>query len=160
LNPSGLASAKEARDVLQSLVDSIEMQRAALGNVFDDGRVLPFRRGGVVSGPTLFPMARGMGLMGEAGPEAVMPLARDAGGNLGVRASGALRQAQGEGVVVQIIDQRGRGAPAEVSQSQGPDGRALIRVLIRDEVARGLGAGDFDGPMAGSFGLRRRGATR
>lgn len=60
----------------------------AKGNAFSGGRVTPFARGGVVTRPTVFPMARGMGLMGEAGPEAVMPLARDVLGRLGVRSEG------------------------------------------------------------------------
>ncbi|MFN3764495.1 MAG: phage tail tape measure protein, partial [Aliihoeflea sp.] len=45
-------------------------------------------QGGVVSAPTLFPMARGAGLMGEAGAEAILPLQRSADGRLGVAASG------------------------------------------------------------------------
>ena len=40
---------------------------------------------------THFPMRGGMGLMGEAGPEAIMPLRRGADGRLGVAASGAGR---------------------------------------------------------------------
>ncbi|MGD1869701.1 MAG: phage tail tape measure protein [Neomegalonema sp.] len=43
--------------------------------------------GGVVGAPTLFPMRRGVGLMGEAGPEAVLPLSRGPDGRLGVQAS-------------------------------------------------------------------------
>jgi lambda family phage tail tape measure protein len=59
----------------------------AKGGVFSGGNVVPFAVGGIVSGPTLFPMSGGRtGLMGEAGPEAVMPLARDSQGRLGVRA--------------------------------------------------------------------------
>ena len=58
------------------------------GGTFSQGRVMPFARGGVVSGPTTFPMRGGVGLMGEAGPEAIMPLARGADGRLGVRAAG------------------------------------------------------------------------
>ncbi|MBN9018454.1 MAG: phage tail tape measure protein [Rhizobiales bacterium] len=58
----------------------------ANGAAFSRGRVTPFARGGIVSSPTLFPMANGAGLMGEAGPEAVMPLARASNGKLGVRA--------------------------------------------------------------------------
>ncbi|MEM6487341.1 MAG: phage tail tape measure protein [Pseudomonadota bacterium] len=58
------------------------------GGAFSAGRVRAFARGGVVDGPTLFPMRRGMGLMGEAGPEAVMPLTRGPDGRLGVRAEG------------------------------------------------------------------------
>lgn len=61
------------------------------GAGFAQGRVMPFARGAVVSGPTPFPMRRGMGLMGEAGPEAIMPLARGRDGKLGVRAEGGGR---------------------------------------------------------------------
>jgi hypothetical protein len=58
----------------------------ALGGVFTGGNVVPFARGGIpdlVSRPTLAPMA----LFGEAGPEAIMPLARRGDGSLGVRAT-------------------------------------------------------------------------
>ncbi len=55
------------------------------------GGVTPFARGGVVSGATAFPMRGGLGLMGEAGPEAIMPLRRGPDGSLGVQASGGGR---------------------------------------------------------------------
>jgi len=58
------------------------------GGSFAQGRVQPFASGGIVSSPTMFPMRGRMGLMGEAGPEAIMPLARGADGTLGVRAGG------------------------------------------------------------------------
>ncbi|WP_100367000.1 phage tail tape measure protein [Yoonia maricola] len=58
------------------------------GGTFTQGRVMPFAKGGVVSSPTSFPMRGGTGLMGEAGPEAIMPLARGADGSLGVRGAG------------------------------------------------------------------------
>ena len=58
------------------------------GAPFSQGRVMPFARGGVVSGPTYFPMRGATGLMGEAGPEAIMPLTRGADGRLGVRSQG------------------------------------------------------------------------
>ena len=61
----------------------------ATGNAFSQGRVMPFAKGGVVAQATTFPMRGGTGLMGEAGPEAIMPLARGADGRLGVRAGGA-----------------------------------------------------------------------
>ena len=60
----------------------------AKGAAFGAGRVAAFARGGVVDGPTHFPMRGGVGLMGEAGPEAIMPLTRGADGKLGVRAGG------------------------------------------------------------------------
>jgi len=58
------------------------------GAPFSQGRVMPFAKGGVVSQATSFPMRGGTGLMGEAGPEAIMPLSRGADGRLGVRAQG------------------------------------------------------------------------
>lgn len=62
---------------------------SADGNVFSSGRpVRGFAKGTVVFEPTLFPMANGTGLMGEAGPEAIMPLRRLPSGRLGVESSG------------------------------------------------------------------------
>ncbi len=59
------------------------------GGVMASGRVRAFAKGGVVTGPQTFPMRGGRtGLMGEAGPEAIMPLTRGADGSLGVRAEG------------------------------------------------------------------------
>jgi len=61
----------------------------ANGAAFSGGSVIPFASGGIVNGPVTFPMAgRRLGLMGEAGPEAVMPLKRGADGKLGVAAEG------------------------------------------------------------------------
>lgn len=57
----------------------------ARGGVFAGGQELTaFAQGGVVNRPTVFPFARGIGLMGEAGPEAILPLRRGRGGRLGV----------------------------------------------------------------------------
>lgn len=61
------------------------------GASFAQGRVQPFASGGIVTRPVAFPLRGGMGLMGEAGPEAIMPLARGPDGKLGVRAGGGGR---------------------------------------------------------------------
>ena len=61
---------------------------SADGNAFSGGRVKPFAKGGVVSSPMLFPLQGGMGLAGEAGAEAIMPLQRGADGRLGVASAG------------------------------------------------------------------------
>ena len=66
----------------------LKMLGFARGGVFNSGRIIPLAAGGVVSSPMLFPLANGLGLMGEAGPEAVLPLSRLPGGELGVRAQG------------------------------------------------------------------------
>jgi lambda family phage tail tape measure protein len=74
----------------------------AKGGTFGNG-VAAFAKGGtfsnsIVSSPTLFKFADGgttrTGLMGEAGPEAIMPLKRGSDGSLGVQATG-LREAMG-----------------------------------------------------------------
>jgi hypothetical protein len=57
----------------------------ANGGALYGGNVIPFAKGGVIGSPMMFPMAGGnTGLMGEAGPEAIMPLKRGKGGKLGV----------------------------------------------------------------------------
>ncbi len=60
----------------------------AKGGVFSRGMVMPFAQGGIVGAPTYFPLGRGLGVMGERGAEAVMPLARGSDGKLGVRSGG------------------------------------------------------------------------
>ncbi|MGH2343509.1 hypothetical protein ACRC7T_18745, partial [Segnochrobactraceae bacterium EtOH-i3] len=62
---------------------------SAKGNVFSAAG-LHSHANSVVSKPTVFPFAKGgVGLMGEAGPEAIMPLSRDPSGRLGVAVQGA-----------------------------------------------------------------------
>lgn len=62
---------------------------SAKGDVISNGSyVKAFANGGVVTGPTAFPMQGGVGVMGEAGPEAIMPLKRGANGKLGVEMHG------------------------------------------------------------------------
>lgn len=96
----------------------------AKGGGFAQGRVMPFAQGGVVSGPTLFPMRGGTGLMGEAGPEAIMPLARGADGRLGVQATGGGRPVQ---VVMNVTTPDVEGFRRSSSQIAAQMGRALGR---------------------------------
>jgi len=84
---------------------------SAKGNVFAQNKIVPFAYGGVVNKPTLFPMANGMGLMGEAGPEAIMPLRRGPGGRLGVESSG------GVGNVVVNVDASGSNVEGNADQA-------------------------------------------
>ena len=63
--------------------------RFAKGGVFDQRLPVPFAAGGVISSPVAFPLANGrLGLAGESGPEAILPLTRGSDGRLGVAAQG------------------------------------------------------------------------
>jgi len=81
------------------LGDFFGFKPSAKGNVFAQNGIQAFARGGIVDKPTLFPFAKGTGLMGEAGPEAIMPLKRGADGKLGVAAdmTGAMARYQRQG---------------------------------------------------------------
>ena len=70
------------------------MAGGLVGNLFAGtnpalGTVTPFAKGGVIARPSYFPMGQGLGLMGEAGAEAIMPLARGPDGRLGVAGGGS-----------------------------------------------------------------------
>ena len=132
----------------------------AQGAAFANGReLMAFAKGGAFGGhgivrkPTLFPMARGAGLMGEAGPEGVLPLARTSDGSLGVKTDGSSGGGGGD-VVINVIDQRSSGAPpVERRESQGPDGTQMIELIIR-EVGTRIERGAFDNPLGNRFGVR------
>jgi len=94
------------------------------GGAFSGGRMTPFARGGVVSGATPFAMRGGMGLMGEAGPEAIMPLTRGADGRLGVQAQGGGRPVN---VTMNITTPDVQGFQRSKSQIAAQMGRALAR---------------------------------
>lgn len=88
----------------------------ANGNAFSHGRVLPFAQGGVVSSPTMFPMAGNRtGIMGEKGAEAIMPLKRAPNGQLGV-------QAQTAPATVNIYNQ----SDSRIETVQRPDGETDV----------------------------------
>ena len=64
----------------------------ARGGIIQRGLPVPFASGGVIASPIAFPLAGGrLGLAGERGPEAILPLARGPDGRLGVRAEGRRR---------------------------------------------------------------------
>lgn len=129
----------------------------ANGAAFQAGNVIPFARGGVVSRPTLFPMANGMGLMGEAGPEAVVPLRRGRNGKLGIEASG------GGGVVVNFnVINNADGTKVTKKESKGPGGQINIDVIVDAVDSKIAGKIDRDQSAIGKVlsakhGLQRQG---
>ncbi|WBU58329.1 phage tail tape measure protein [Paracoccus sediminicola] len=97
------------------------------GAAFAQGRVTAFAKGGVVSAPTRFPMRGGTGLMGEAGPEAIMPLSRGADGRLGVAASGGQGRPVNVSITVNTPDVAG------FARSQGQIAAQMGRLLARGQ---------------------------
>jgi phage-related minor tail protein len=95
------------------------------GGAFTQGRVMPFARGGVVSQPTAFAMRGATGLMGEAGPEAIMPLARGPDGRLGVQSATA--GGRPVSIVMNITTPDVQGFARSQSQIAAQMGRALAR---------------------------------
>lgn len=84
---------------------------------------MPFATGGIVSSTTPFGMRGGMGIMGEAGPEAIMPLARGADGKLGVRGAGG----GGQTIVMNINTPDVQGFQKSRNQIAAQMNRALSR---------------------------------
>jgi hypothetical protein len=129
---------------------------SAKGNVFASVPGLSAYSSQVVSKPTLFPFAKGIGLMGEAGAEAIMPLRRDSAGRLGVSAGGGAAA----NITVKLINESGTQLQA-VSQRQttGPDGSVQVEVLLRslkasigDDLANR--SGDVSRGLEVGWGLR------
>lgn len=104
----------------------------AKGGVYDAG-LRTFAKGGmftnsIVSQPTLFKFAKGTGLMGEAGPEAIMPLKRDSNGNLGVRSGG--------GSNVDVVVNNYGSEKATTKETVDSRGNRRIEVTVGEMVAQ------------------------
>jgi hypothetical protein len=102
----------------------------AKGGAFSGG-VEKFAMGGaftnsIVDSPTLFRFAHGTGMMGEAGPEAIMPLTRDGQGNLGVRS------AQGN---TQVVVNNYSTQEATTKETVDSRGNRRIEVTVGDMAA-------------------------
>jgi lambda family phage tail tape measure protein len=126
---------------------------SAKGSVYDTG-LKTFAKGGmftnsVVNEPTLFKFAKGTGLMGEAGPEAIMPLKRDSNGNLGVRAAGG-------GGNVDVVVNNYSTAQAETKETVDSRGNRKIEVVIGDMTAGEISRNGSASQKAirGTFGLQ------
>lgn len=112
----------------------------------------------VVDRPTLFPFARGIGLMGEAGAEAIMPLKRLGNGRLGVESTGS----SGANVTVNII---GDTQKAGTVQQRQDGGVSVIDVFVErvksavaSDIAQGTGA--IPGALQSTYGLNRAFGSR
>ncbi len=136
------------------------------GGVYGDDGMAAFALGGtftnsVVSSPTFFKFRRGSGfgtgLMGEAGPEAIMPLTRGADGSLGVRAVGT-EAGGGEEAEGTIVFNFYSSEKAEVTESSGDkNGQEKVFNVVVGAVRTATMGGKLDTVFQTRFGLKARG---
>lgn len=126
LSPVQQAIGGGMNTAIQSGLSSLFSGSFAKGAAFTSGRVSAFAKGGIVNSATAFPMRGGTGLMGEAGPEAIMPLTRGADGKLGVRA-----EAGGGGASV-IVNIRTNDAES-FKRSSGQISASIARAVQRGQ---------------------------
>ena len=107
----------------------LKLKTNAVGNVYAQNGIQKFAMGGVVNKPTIFPFANGTGLMGEAGPEAIMPLQRAANGKLGVIASGG-----GSTNVTVNVD--AGGTSVEGDQAQAKQLGVVVSAAVQAELVK------------------------
>lgn len=102
----------------------------AKGGVYASPSLSAFS-GQIVSNPTLFAFARGAGLMGEAGPEAIMPLKRGADGSLGVRAIGGGPQPSAAPTVYITIENGGN-VSSQADPGWGEFGKRMGNIAAQE----------------------------
>ena len=99
----------------------------AKGAAFASNQIIPYAKGGIVNKPKIFGFSRGIGLMGEAGPEAILPLQRGRGGKLGVIA-------QGGGTTNVVVNVDASGSSVEGDEQQGRELGRLISAAVQSEI--------------------------
>jgi len=138
---------------------------SAMGNVFTKGEMMKYAKGGVldipayamggtftnqiVNKPTFFKAANGLGLMGEAGPEAIMPLKRMSNGRLGV-------ESETNKPVVNFNVHNYSGQEVKTQETTDSRGNVSIDIMVGGMVGREIarpGAAPREA-IANSFGLR------
>jgi len=97
------------------------------GGVFQNQSLVPFANGGIVSSPTPFNFGQRLGVMGEAGPEAIMPLKRGADGKLGVAAGG------GTGRSMSVVFNVTSNDASSFKRSEGQITAMLARAVSRGQ---------------------------
>lgn len=157
--PTGAGSASGGATLIDTNTTASLPVFAAMGAAYDSG-IRKFAKGGtftnsLVTSPTMFKFAQGTGLMGEAGPEAIMPLKRDSDGNLGVRAS----QPQGN---VEVVVNNYSNAQATTKETKDAKGNRKIEVVIGEVVAQEMGraGSSVQQSMLNNYGSRPATARR
>ena len=131
---------------------------SAHGNAFDNGFLVPMATGGIIDSPTTRPMAGGnTALMGEAGPEAVVPLVRTASGNLGVRSEGGKSSVFAPTVTINMNGggNGGGGSSAEQAKMVADQVRKALKESHEESLRDQIRVGGMLNPVYGTFGQAR-----
>ena len=118
------------KPLLAGVGDLFNVKLSAKGNVYAENGIQAFARGGIVDKPTLFPFAKGVGLMGEAGPEAIIPLRRGRDGNLGV-AGGS-----GGGSTSVVVNVDATGSKVEGNNQDSKQLGTLLAAAVQKELVK------------------------
>lgn len=142
----GAAASSYSTNTAIAPVD-VSYQPNAKGGAYYNG-VQAFASGGIVSSPTLFPMAgKKTGLMGEAGPEAIVPLTRVSGGDLGIKATQPI-------VNISVINN----TDSKVTTTQDDNGNIQFIIdSVTNSIASGIsrGTSPVGDAIQSTYGVRR-----
>ncbi|WP_313398200.1 phage tail length tape measure family protein [Stenotrophomonas sp.] len=119
---------------LINAISGMITKKNANGGVYDSPSLSAYS-GKVYDSPQYFAFAKGAGVFGEAGPEAIMPLKRGSDGRLGVAASGG-----GAQQIKIEVENKGQPVQAQASAQRQPDGSTLIKMVL-DSVADDMASG-------------------
>lgn len=136
----------------------------ATGGAYGGGEAYrAFAKGGeftnsIVNQPTYFRFAKGggfgLGLMGEAGPEAIMPLKRAADGSLGVSAEGL---GGGVAVVMKVVVNNYSSEQVTARETEGEDGQRQLEITVGSMINRHISSGKADKSLGSRYGLKPQG---
>lgn len=147
---NGVKSAGAKANALGGVYGADGFEAFALGGSFTNG---------IVDSPTFFKFRQGSGfatgLMGEAGPEAIMPLARGSDGSLGVKVAGA-EDGQGEAAFGFVTVNVYSSEKSEVNEQTDADGNKIYNVIV-GAVKSATAQGQLDRTFQSRFGLKARG---
>lgn len=137
-----------------------EAEENAKGGVYGDGGYRAFAKGGafansIVDRPTFFKFARGggfgTGLMGEAGPEAIMPLKRGSDGTLGVSVSGQT------GFAIQVVINNYSSEKITAEEKTDMDGQRKLEITVGAMINQHISGGKADKALGSRYGLKAQG---
>lgn len=143
-----------------------EAEANATGGVYGGGESYrAFAKGGaftnsIVTEPTHFRFAKGgsfgLGLMGEAGPEAIMPLKRAADGSLGVSAEG-FGGGGDVAMVMKVVINNYSSENVTATEKEGEGGEKQLEITIGSMINKHIASGKADKSLGSRYGLKAKG---